>query len=164
MDISPQDIRVSDKDRQRVADLLAEAYGEGRLQLPEYQERLDSVFAATVARDLTVLTLDLPAAQSVPAAAPLRVRRRPGRMPGALAVLWTLWLIGVSVNTVVYGLVVLTSDGAVYPWPLWVAGPAGTALGVITLVTRPHWRRSRTRRLPVVDEGRCGKRASVRND
>lgn len=145
MDISPQDLRVSDNDRQRVAELLARAVSEGRLQLAEYEERLGSTYAAATYRELAPLTLDLPypAQDGAPGPDMPRPPRRRGRMPGGLAVLWTLWLIGVSVNTVVYGIVVLTGHGPVYPWPLWVAGPAGTALGVITLVTRPHWRARR---------------------
>ena len=145
VELSPKDLRASDEDRQSVADRLARAFTDGRLREAEYTDRLDSLYQASTYRELAALTLDLPGAGRRTARGRLPRRSRSGagrrRMPPALAVLWTLLLIGVSVNTVVYGLVVLTSYGPVYPWPLWVAGPAGAALGAVTLGTRRYWRR-----------------------
>lgn len=54
-------LRVSDADRQRVADLLREAAAEGRLELEELEERLESAYTAKVAADLVPLVADLPA-------------------------------------------------------------------------------------------------------
>ena len=54
-------LRVSDADRQRVADLLREAAAEGRLELEELEERLERAYAAKVAADLVPLVADLPA-------------------------------------------------------------------------------------------------------
>jgi hypothetical protein len=50
-------------------------------------------------------------------------------MPAPLKVLWTIWLVAVSVNVVVWVLVVGSSGHFVYPWPVWVGSqrnPAAT--------------------------------------
>ena len=54
------------------------------------------------------------------------------RQPAALKVLWTIWLVAVSVNVVVWVLVSGTTGHLQYPWPLWVAGPYGAALLAIS--------------------------------
>ena len=52
-------LRASDADRQRVADLLGEAYADGRLDLGEFNERINAVWAAKLVGDLAPLTADL---------------------------------------------------------------------------------------------------------
>src|SRR5215472_14671 len=49
-------------------------------------------------------------------------------LPAALKVLWTIWLAGVAINLIVWVLVSGTAGDLIYPWPVWVAGPAGAAL------------------------------------
>lgn len=56
----PRDLRCSDKDRERVADALREAAGEGRLTLSELEERLEATFKARTYGDLEPITRDLP--------------------------------------------------------------------------------------------------------
>jgi hypothetical protein len=58
----PLDLRVSDADRERVAERLREAAGEGRLTVEELDERVELAYAARTRADLEVLTDDLPAA------------------------------------------------------------------------------------------------------
>jgi hypothetical protein len=53
-------LRVSDSDRHRVAELLRVAAGEGRLDLEELEQRLESAYAAKTFGDLVPLTSDLP--------------------------------------------------------------------------------------------------------
>jgi hypothetical protein len=75
-------------------------------------------------------TMPVPAAAGArPAAGPLGVLRG---LPGVLRVLWTLWLMAVSVNVVVWVLVTATTGHLLYPWPVWVAGPWGAALFAIS--------------------------------
>lgn len=62
----PALMRVSDKDRQRVADVLREAAGEGRLDLDELDERLDATWSAKTYADLVPITADLHAPAEVP--------------------------------------------------------------------------------------------------
>jgi hypothetical protein len=61
-------LRVSDDDRHRVAEILREAAGEGRLELGELDERLEAAYAARTYADLVPLTADLPAPAGRPAA------------------------------------------------------------------------------------------------
>ena len=72
-------------------------------------------------------------------------------LPGGLKVLWTIWFAAVAINVVVWVLVGVTSASFPYPWPLWVAGPAGAALfGISAPVVqsrRARWEKQR-RQLP----------------
>lgn len=53
-------LRVSDAERERVAEQLRAAAGEGRLTLAESDERQAAAYAASTREDLAVLTADLP--------------------------------------------------------------------------------------------------------
>ena len=70
----PESMRVSDAERHRVAELLREAAGEGRLDLEELDERLEATYSARTYADLVPITADLPAhaASSPPVPAPGR--------------------------------------------------------------------------------------------
>src|ERR1700761_3256505 len=57
----PQNLRASDADRERVAEVLREAAGDGRLTMDELDERLDAVYAAKPYAELEPITHDLPA-------------------------------------------------------------------------------------------------------
>ena len=57
----PSQLRISDADRNKVADLLREAAGEGRLDMDELEERLEATYAAKTYADLVPITIDLPA-------------------------------------------------------------------------------------------------------
>ncbi|MFL5823273.1 MAG: DUF1707 domain-containing protein [Solirubrobacteraceae bacterium] len=54
-------LRASDDDRERAADRLRHAAGEGRLLAEELEERLEGVFSARTYGELNVLVADLPA-------------------------------------------------------------------------------------------------------
>lgn len=56
----PSQMRVSDDDRHKVADVLRDAAAEGRIDLDELEERLEATYAAKTYGDLVPLTLDLP--------------------------------------------------------------------------------------------------------
>jgi hypothetical protein len=58
----PADLRASDADRDRVADLLREALAEGRLTADEHAERVEGVLAAKTVGELEVFIRDLPIA------------------------------------------------------------------------------------------------------
>jgi|HubBroStandDraft_6_1064221.scaffolds.fasta_scaffold30590_2 hypothetical protein len=66
---STDDLRVGDSERQAVADELREHYAQGRLNLEEFERRLDAAFAAKTRGDLDKLISDLPHAS--PAGTPL---------------------------------------------------------------------------------------------
>ncbi len=54
------DLRVSDAERNQMADLLSRHYQDGRLDDAEFQERLNRTMAAKTRSDLSGLTADLP--------------------------------------------------------------------------------------------------------
>jgi hypothetical protein len=53
-------LRASDGDRDRVAEMLRVAAGDGRLTAAELDERLDAALTARTSGELTALTADLP--------------------------------------------------------------------------------------------------------
>ncbi|MCT7354900.1 DUF1707 domain-containing protein [Streptomyces sp. 15-116A] len=55
------DLRASDADRERVADILRDALAEGRLDMEEFSERLDATYQARTYGELEPITRDLPA-------------------------------------------------------------------------------------------------------
>lgn len=70
------DLRASDADRDRTADVLREAAAEGRLDLSELEERLERTFNAKTYAELEPVTADLPAAKSGHGAGRASVRRQ----------------------------------------------------------------------------------------
>ncbi|MFB7468366.1 DUF1707 domain-containing protein [Streptomyces sp. NPDC056224] len=58
---APAGLRASDADRDRIAQILADALAEGRLSSEEHSERLDSLYAVKTVGELDVLVRDLPA-------------------------------------------------------------------------------------------------------
>jgi hypothetical protein len=63
-------LRASDADRERVADVLRDAAGDGRLDLDELDERLHAAYAARTHAELVPLTADLAAPDAAGAAVP----------------------------------------------------------------------------------------------
>ncbi|MHC0433950.1 DUF1707 SHOCT-like domain-containing protein [Streptomyces sp. O3] len=55
------ELRASDADRERVAERLRDAVAEGRLDMEEFEQRLDAAYKARTYGDLEPLTRDLPA-------------------------------------------------------------------------------------------------------
>lgn len=64
--LEPSELRASDADRERVAEVLRQAAAEGRLDLNELDERLGLVYAARTYADLAPLTRDLPTGDVTP--------------------------------------------------------------------------------------------------
>ncbi|MER5543250.1 DUF1707 SHOCT-like domain-containing protein [Streptomyces sp. NPDC001118] len=78
------ELRASDADRDRIADILREALAEGRLTADEHAERVEGVLHAKTVGELEVFIRDLPAAHQRPAApayAPVPPRPAPGAIP-----------------------------------------------------------------------------------
>ena len=64
-------ILISDADRGRFADVIGNAFAEGRLTRDEYEERLSTTMSARTVADLVPVLEGLPPAQSAAALAPL---------------------------------------------------------------------------------------------
>ncbi|MEU6273578.1 DUF1707 domain-containing protein [Streptomyces populi] len=60
------ELRASDADRERVAEQLRDALAEGRLDMEEFEERLEATYAARTYGELTPITRDLPGAAAAP--------------------------------------------------------------------------------------------------
>ncbi|MDQ2875777.1 MAG: DUF1707 domain-containing protein [Actinomycetota bacterium] len=93
-------IRVSDADRERVADRLREHFAEGRLSTGELDERIEATLSAKTFAELRRVTKDLPDPEPIPepgrpAAPPwagrrglaMRHHRRPRFLPLVLLLL-----------------------------------------------------------------------------
>jgi hypothetical protein len=77
------ELRASDADRDRIADILRDALAEGRLTAEEHAERVEGVLAAKTVGELEVFIRDLPAAHQHRAAP--GYTSAPGRpTPGAI--------------------------------------------------------------------------------
>jgi hypothetical protein len=142
-------LRAADIDRSYVAEILKRAVDEGRLTLSEYDERLQDTYSARTYGDLDKVILDLPrpskrsailpASHTPPATAGVGwspPAAAQSKDPDWLRRAWLAWAIAVSVNVMVWLLVSITTTEFIYPWPIWVAGPWGTVLLVISLMTR----------------------------
>jgi hypothetical protein len=71
-------LRASDADRERVADQLRQASGEGRLTVDELDERLNRCYAAKTVGELAELTVDILVEPDPPAGRSGTVSIRPG--------------------------------------------------------------------------------------
>jgi hypothetical protein len=132
-------IHIGDDERERGAARLAADVGAGRLDLAEYEQRVDRVYAARTRTELDAVFVDLPAPRT---AAPAHVRRPvPPVPPGfprgfPVAAAWVPWAVVNAICLVVW---MATSLGAGHPlpfWPIWVAGPWGAMLLLRTLTGR----------------------------
>lgn len=74
-------MRISDAERDQVAEVLREAAAEGRITLDELDERLDTTYAAKTYADLEPLTADLPATDGTTPVPPGRLARATSSSP-----------------------------------------------------------------------------------
>jgi hypothetical protein len=105
-------VRASDVDRERVAERLRQAAGEGRLLTEELEERLEASFSARTYGQLDAIVADLPGPRLTPSASP----RRHTWVRPALA-----RAIAVPVTLAVVALVVFVVTGVLAMWMLWLA-------------------------------------------
>ena len=130
--MSRDEMRAGDSERRAVAEQLKAALDEGRLDLHEYDERLQRTYAAKTYGDLDSLVTDLPGTVPLeqsrvqpyqPPAAPQQAaavgaESKPGGRPfiasygGVVAVCFVIW-----------GITCIASGEWRYPWPLWMLIP-----------------------------------------
>lgn len=132
MRMGRDEMRAGDGDRQAVADKLKQALDEGRLDLAEYDERLQRAYAAKTFGDLKGLLDDLPsaalaartaAAEPVPHTAAPAPQVRSERA-GQLVRAWLGGFGGIFVLSTVIWLVSSIGSGHVqYFWPVWLLIP-----------------------------------------
>jgi hypothetical protein len=110
------DLRVSDREREAVADTLREHAADGRLDADELEERLTAVYAAKTRRDLVGLTDDLP---ERPPAPPPRTPVDPQLRAATVRIL--------LIDLLCVGIWLLSDPGG-YFWPAWVILATGFGL------------------------------------
>jgi hypothetical protein len=120
------EMRAADADRQTVADKLKIALDEGRLDLHEYDERLQQAYAAKTYGDLDRLLTDLPVVAPQAAATPAVSHDH--ATAEWLRHVWGSWVSAVMITTVIWAITSLSSGELLYYWPAWVAGPWGAIL------------------------------------
>jgi hypothetical protein len=122
------EMRAADADRQAVADKLKVALEEGRLDLHEYDERLQQAYAAKTYGDLDGLLTDLPTAKiAASAPAPVTTATRHATVEW-LGYIWGSWASAVAITTAIWLVSSLAGRDLQYFWPIWVAGPWGVVL------------------------------------
>jgi hypothetical protein len=92
-------MRAGDKDRQRVVEQLGKHFGEGRLTVEEFDDRIVRAHGSVYLDELPALTADLPRDPEPPH----RPTRSSRRVPGLLVLLVVMLLAWSMVAAVVYG-------------------------------------------------------------
>lgn len=77
----PGQLRISDDDRHRVAEILRHAAGEGRIDFSELDERLEATYSAKTYADLVPITADLPVHPTARPQVPVSRQPTPARAP-----------------------------------------------------------------------------------
>jgi hypothetical protein len=77
-------LRASDADRERVAEQLRDALAEGRLDMEEFEERLEATYRARTYGELAPITRDLPGADAVAPVFPAGVPAERGGWGGRI--------------------------------------------------------------------------------
>jgi len=113
------DLRVSDAERQATAEQLKSHFAAGRLDLDEYEERLQRALGAKTRHDLDHLVRDLPPSATASAKP---ARARPTFLPLLIAI---ALVVGVA-TTIGF------AHGFFFPW--WI-------IPVAFFVLSRHWRR-----------------------
>jgi uncharacterized protein DUF1707 len=147
-DMGRDRMRAADADRQQVAERLRAALDEGRLDLTEYDDRLQRAFLAKTYGDLDRLLADLPNATPVgpePAAGlSSPSERRRNATVHWLGHVWYSWAKVAVILTVIWMVPLLFGDGIGWYWPTWVVGPWAVLLvlqtvkGLATGAPREH--------------------------
>ncbi|KUH98064.1 DUF1707 domain-containing protein [Mycobacterium sp. IS-3022] len=119
-------VRAGDPDREKTADLLGQALAQGYLEMPEYETRLQSAFAATTRPQLHELTADLPV-ERLRRNDPRRreARRRLARRGVQIHLAGYLTMVAIVLTV---WLAVGLTAGAWYFWPIWPILGAGIGL------------------------------------
>src|SRR4051812_9666064 len=135
-------LRATDADRERVAQMLRAAAEEGALTVDELEQRLSAAFAAVTRADLARLVTDLPPLRTAPPApalaSPHPDRRSSlywlwGLFPYLAAAAWVhaafltrsprYWLLA-AVYAIPLALAVIVAPGVDEELPSWVSGVA----------------------------------------
>ena len=120
------DMRAGDSDRKAVADQLKTALDEGRLDLGEYDERIQRTYAAKTFSDLDGLLNDLPGTRPVQHSQvePVTPASAANRPTGSQVARWVGPYAGVIlVCVLIWGITSVSAGHPTYFWPVWMLIP-----------------------------------------
>lgn len=120
--------RAGDRDREKTAAYLGQAFAQGYLEMDEYEQRVQAVFQTHTTGELRDLVADLPL-DRIRRADP---RRRAARMAAArrgVRIHLGAYFAMAIVVLIVWAAVAVTT-GASYFWPIWPI--LGGAIGLIS--------------------------------
>ncbi|WP_231929765.1 DUF1707 SHOCT-like domain-containing protein [Micromonospora inositola] len=143
-------MRAADADRQQTAERLRVALEEGRIDLYEYDERLQRAYGAKTYGELGQVLADLPGPAPLersalaprqpgpadvaapgpvpPPAAPASGPVPSGARTGWLFEVWMPWLRVAAILTAIWVLSAVGARELVFYWPVWALGPWGALL------------------------------------
>ncbi|KAA2262415.1 DUF1707 domain-containing protein [Solihabitans fulvus] len=121
-------VRASDADREAACGVLGAALADGRLDLAEYERRLDLAVSAGTTGELVALTADLPATPAQLAAE--RKRRELREWVDE----WWAWLGGAVIMVGIWGVSSLVAGHAQHFWPVWPLGAWALVLLALAFV------------------------------
>jgi hypothetical protein len=90
-------LRAADADRERIAERLRKSHAEGRLDMTEFQERLERCYESKTFGQLDELVKDLPR-QDEPNERPASPWFRPGRLATLVPILIAFFVLAVAVG------------------------------------------------------------------
>jgi hypothetical protein len=125
--------RFTEADRDKIAGRLRDAFADGRLDQPEFSDRLDKLYEVTTYGELEPLVRDLPAprtyntpkmAQTSPSTPqPGQFPERPRQGHPILAAMGGFGSV-VAVNVVIWAVIGIANGGHFpYFWPVWLLIP-----------------------------------------
>ena len=141
-------MRAADNDREAIVERLTRAQAEGRLDLAEFDHRVQLAWTAQTYAELDALIADLPL-DGEPSSSARRAPEQqvyqhqtyhpqtyqhPVRLPEiqkpnrAAQFFVRAWVAASMINFVIWGLVSVTNLEWIYPWWIWVAGPWGALI------------------------------------
>jgi hypothetical protein len=138
----PQDpsMRASDSDREHVAEVLREAYAQGRLTTEEFHQRVDAAYGALTYGELSGLTRDLPGQDLRDLARRPLPAPRPGYPPARSVLgIWRTWLAVTLVTSTIWLVTAIAAmpHHAIPFWPIWPIGILG-AVALYRTITGPR--------------------------
>ncbi len=104
-------IRIGDDDREDTIGVLRQAYAEGRLDLAEFEERVQRVEGATFGHELVTLTADLPKVGEATSPTPTASAKG-----SAFRKEYSIFIAAPIICTAIWA---MTDFGGTF-WPMWV--------------------------------------------
>lgn len=140
--VARRDVRVSDDDRTEVLDELRVHFAAGRLDLAEFEERVNAVVVARFRGELTPLLDDLPEVRPPqPSGPPIRQRqgkRRPVldstefRIHSYIVMVVSAFLLAIYFGV----LMVADNTGSIPFWPIFPISALGLTVGIHAAVRK----------------------------